>query len=182
MADTATAVQFVLLQEDSRLTGEVTTLKGDRGGPTRFGLASKFHPDLVESGYYELDESGEPKIPHDEALAIAEQIYGEQYASSLALDRIRSQDIANRLLSFAINEGPPEAVAIAQKACNSVLGCSLAIDGKVGPATLSALNVVDPDKWIAANRIGQENFYRHLVQVRPELAHLLNGFLNRADA
>lgn len=181
MADTATAVQFVLRLEDSRLTGAITTLKGDRGGRTRFGLAERFHPDLVKRGYYDIGEDGEPVVPHDEALTIAEGVYEEQYASGLALDRIESQDVANRLLSFAINEGPGEGIAVAQKACNA-LGCSLDVDGKLGPATLNALNALDPEQWIAANRIQQENFYRHLVQVRPEMAHLLNGLLNRADA
>jgi lysozyme family protein len=181
MADTATAVQFVLRQEDSRLTGAITTLKGDRGGRTRFGLAERFHPDLVKSGYYDIGEDGEPVVPHDEALAIADQFTRSSMRSPLSLDRIESQDVANRLLSFAINEGPAEGIAVAQKACNA-LGCSLGVDGKLGPATLKALNSLDPEKWIAANRIQQENFYRHLVQVRPEMAHLLNGLLNRADA
>jgi len=181
MADTATAVQFVLRLEDSRLTGEITTLKGDRGGRTRFGLAEKFHPDLVKRGYYDLDEVGEPVIPHDEALEIADQVYAEQYASALSIPSLSSQDVANRLLSFATNEGPSEGIAVAQKACNS-LGCSLSIDGKLGPATLKALNTLDPDAWIRANRLEQENFYRHLVQVRPEMLHLLPGLLNRADA
>lgn len=181
MADTATAVQFVLRQEDSRLTGDITTLKGDRGGRTRFGLAERFHPDLVKSGYYDLGEDGEPVVPHDEALTTADQVYEEQYASALSLSALSSQDVANRLLSFSINEGPAEGIAIAQKACNA-LGCSLDVDGKVGPATLKALNSLDPDKWIAANRLQQEAFYRHLVQVRPEMLPLLNGLINRADA
>jgi lysozyme family protein len=132
MADTATAVQFVLRQEDSRLTGEITTLKGDRGGRTRFGLAERFHLDLVKRGYYDIGEDGEPVIPHDEALEIADQVYEEQYASALSLPFVESQDVANRLLSFAINEGPAEGIAVAQKACNA-LGCSLASTGSSGP-------------------------------------------------
>ena len=50
MADVDKAVQFVLGLEDARLKGDVTTLPGDRGGATRFGLASASHPDLVADG------------------------------------------------------------------------------------------------------------------------------------
>jgi lysozyme family protein len=180
MEDTEQAVQFVLRQEDARLSGDVTTIPGDRGGPTRFGLASKFHPDLVEQGFYELVD-GEPKIPHDEALAIADQVYAEQYAAPLALDQVRSQEIANRLLSFAINEGPAEAITLAQRACKA-LGCTIADDGKMGPATIRALNSLDPAAWLAANRVQQEAFYRHLVATQPRLLPELQGLLNRANA
>jgi lysozyme family protein len=176
MADTDLAVQFVLRQEDSHISGDVTTIAGDRGGPTRFGIASRFHPELVEQGFFDVDE-----IPHDEALVIAERVYFEQYGAPLRLQEIKSQDIANRLLSFAVNEGPAEAITLAQRACQS-LGCAIADDGKMGPATLAALNQVEPEAWLKANRAQQENFYRHLVATQPNLLPVLHGLLNRADA
>ena len=180
MADVDKAVQFVLGQEDARLTGDVTTLPGDRGGATRFGLASASHPDLVADGYYEV-ENGEPKIPHDEALAIAEKAYAEQYGAKVQLEEIDDQDVANRVLGFAINEGPGEATAILQRALNS-LNNRITEDGKFGPATLAAVNAAEPDQLIAALRTFEKQFYTHLVTVRPELMPCYHGFLNRADA
>jgi lysozyme family protein len=180
MADVNKAVQFVLGQEDARLTGDVTTLPGDRGGRTRFGLASKFHPELVEKGYYEV-ENGKPKIPHDEALAIAERTLSEDYALKVGIDKITDQNVANRVLSFAINEGPGEATAILQKALNS-LGAKLAADGRPGPATLETINAADPAQLIAALRSFERQFYTHLVSVRPELMPEYHGLLNRANA
>lgn len=179
MADLKKAVDFVLHQEDSRLTGAITTLPGDRGGPTRFGIASRFHPELVEQGFFEQDDA--PKIPHDAALAIAEGVYGSEYGAHLMLDEIESQDVANRLLSFAVNEGPREAVAIAQRACSS-LGKWLADDGRMGPATVAAINSCEPEAWLAANRTFQEAFYRHLVAIRPAMLPELQGLINRANA
>ena len=180
MADVNKSVQFVLRQEDARLNGDITTLRGDRGGPTRFGIASTSHPDLVSQGFFETVD-GAPKIPHDEALAIAEKVYEEQYGAKVMLDQISDQDVANRILSFAINEGPGEATAILQRALNS-LGNQLADDGKFGPATLAAVNAAKPDELIAAIRVFERQFYTHLVTVRPELMAYLHGFLNRADA
>jgi lysozyme family protein len=180
MADVDKAVQFVLGLEDARLKGDVTTLPGDRGGATRFGLASASHPDLVADGYYEV-ENGEPKIPHDEALAIAEKTYAEQYGAKVQLEGVDDQDVANRVLGFAINEGPGEATAILQKALGS-LNYRITEDGIFGPATLAAVNAADPAALLSALRNFQRQFYTHLVTVRPELMPYYHGFLNRADA
>lgn len=174
MADIKQAVDFVLRQEDSRLSGEITTLPGDRGGRTRFGIAERFHPDLTRSGYFD-------SMPPDEALETAEEIYAEQYGAGLHLDRIDSQEVANRLLSFAVNEGPHEAVTIAQRACIG-LGCDITDDGQVGPATIKALNSVEPEAWLNFNRSLQEAFYRHLVTTQPNLMPYLHGLLRRANA
>lgn len=180
MADVDKAVQFVLGLEDARLKGDITTLPGDRGGPTRFGLASASHPDLVADGYYEV-ENGSPKIPHDEALAIAEKAYAEQYGAKVQLEEIDDQDVANRVLSFAINEGPGEATALLQRALNTC-GSNLAVDGCFGPETLRAVNAANPAQVIAALRAQQAGFYRRLVAARPALLPYLDGFLNRAEA
>ena len=176
MANVKEAVHFALGLEDARLKGDVTTLPGDRGGPTRFGLASNSHPDLVERGYFDA-----ATVPHDEALAIAEDTYADQYGAAVKLEAIEDQDVANRVLGFAINEGPGEATAILQRALIS-LGSKLVDDGKFGPATLAAVNSAEPDQLIAALRNFEKQFYRHLCSVRPELLPNLNGFLNRANA
>ncbi len=180
MDDVNQAVDFVLDQEDAGLTGNITTLPGDTGGPTRFGLASADHPELVKEGYYE-ETDGQPKIPKEEALDIAEVKYAEEYGDKIDLSEIADQGVADRILSFAVNEGPEESTAVLQKALNS-LGANLSVDGKFGPGTLAAVNAQEPAKLIAALRSFQRQFYTHLVQVRPDLMPNYQGFLNRADA
>jgi len=179
MADLDTAVQFVLHQEDARLSGAITTLPGDRGGATRYGLAARWHPELVEEGYYEMKD-GEPTVPNEYALAIAVQVYSVQYASKLNIPGIADQDLANRALSFAVNEGPHEAVTLLQRAANAC-GCRIAVDGDFGPETLKAVDGLQPERLLAAFRSVQAGFYRRLVAVRPQLLPYLNGFLNRAN-
>jgi lysozyme family protein len=178
MADVDQAVQFVLRQEDSRLTGVISTLPGDRGGATRFGLASKFHPELLAKGYYEVKD-GVPTIPHDEALAIAKSYYRDEYASPLRLAQIGSQDVSNRLLSFAINEGVPEAAMLAQRALIS-LSFPLKDDGKVGPITLKAINCCHASDFIAAESKTQVAFYEQMVIDHPNLMPYREQFLSRA--
>lgn len=180
MADVDQAVQFVLLQEDSRLSGAVTTLPGDAGGATRFGLASASHPELVAQGYYQLAD-GVPVIPNAQALSIAEAAYVSQYAARVQLGSIVNQDVANRILSFAINEGPEEATKILQRALNS-LGGALDVDGGFGPVTLAAVNAADPAALMAAERNFEARFYRDLVTANPAMAPDLQGLLSRANA
>ena len=180
MADTDQAVEFVLHQEDSKLSGEITTLPGDSGGATRFGVASASHPELVDEGFYK-EADGEPVIPNDQALAIAEKVYTDDYATPIHLAGIENQDVANRMLSFAVNEGPREAVAIAQKALNS-LGYWLAVDGQLGEHTLLAINTCNPEALISAIRAFQVQFYKNLVAARPAMLPLLQGLINRANA
>ena len=89
MANLKIAVGFVLRQEDSRLEGAVTTLPGDSGGPTRFGLASTSHPELIAQGY--LDAS---KVDRDTALAIAEEVYEKTNANPMRVSDINDQALA----------------------------------------------------------------------------------------
>ena len=180
MDDVNQAVDFVLDQEDAGLTGNITTLPGDTGGATRFGLASADHPELVKEGYYE-ETDGQPKIPKEEALDIAEVKYAEEYGDKIDLSEIADQGVADRVLSFAVNEGEHEAIVILQRALN-FLGASLATDGIMGPITLAALNAQNPDSVLATMRSMQADFYRHLVAVKPQLLPYLNGFLNRVNA
>ncbi len=180
MADINQAVQFVLLQEDSHLSGDVTQIPGDRGGRTRFGLAERWHPALVEQGFFDV-EDGSPKIPNEEALAIAEKVYEEEYAAPLSLAEIDVQGVADRVLSFAVNEGPREATLLLQRALNSC-GCNLSTDGVFGPATLAAVNAANSAQLIPALRAQQAGFYRRLVATQPRLLPELQGFLNRANA
>ena len=180
MADVDAAVQFVLRQEDSRLSGAVTTLPGDSGGPTRFGLASTRHPELVAQQYYEVVE-GVPVVPHEVALPIAEAAYTTQYAAPVQLAAVTNQDIANRILSFSINEGPGTATEVLQRALNS-LGNTLTIDGGFGSKTLAAVNAADPEMLLAAERTFEEQYYDQLVIKEPALAPYIKGLLARADA
>lgn len=168
MADAKAAVQFVLLQEDARLSGIITNRASDRGGLTRYGLTAKFHPELIEQGFFEESMSAE------EALPIAEQTYEESYEKPLCLDSITSQPLANALLSFAVNEGNHQAVVLLQRAAR------VAEDGEMGPQTLAAVNA---NPTVLGTYCDFEaNFYEQLVRAQPSQKDNLKGWLNRVNA
>jgi lysozyme family protein len=174
VADLNQAIDFVINLEDAGLTGRVTCLRGDPGGRTRFGLAERWHPELTATGYFDT-------MSNVQAIAVAQNVYAAQYAKNLAIPEITSQDVANRVLSFAVNEGQHEAVLLLQRALVAC-GQAVAEDGVPGPATLAAENACPPQGLVAQIRAVQKQFYIDLVAAKPSLQPELNGLINRAEA
>jgi lysozyme family protein len=170
MADASTAIEFVLRQEDSTLSGKVTT---DKGGRTRFGIAERYHPELVTSGFYSQ--------PAPVALAAAQRIYAVQYWNPIQGGLVTSQYVADRLLSFCVNLGIHESIKLVQGILNAS-GAKLHPDGNPGPATIAAINAATTNNeaaFIAAWRAALIAFYQRVVALDPSQANYLQGWLNR---
>lgn len=176
MANIKVAIDFVLRQEDSTLSGEITTLPGDKGGPTRFGLASTAHPELIASGYFDAS-----KVSTTAALAIAEQVYAKQYANPLSIGAITDQAAATAVLSLGINAGLIRAGRVLQKSCIA-LGHQVASDGKIGPITIAAANACSADGLLAEYSKLALAYYTALAQSTPTDAPFLKGWTNRVAA
>jgi lysozyme family protein len=176
MSNVPEAIEFVLRQEDATLDGHVTTLKGDRGGPTRFGLASASHPELVAKGYYDPE-----KVGRDAALAIAEQVYAKTYATPLRIAEINDQALAAAVLSFGINAWIVKPIKLLQQAVTK-LGKHLADDGHIGELTLQAVNELDPTLLLNQFCAEVRQYYKDLVAGTPSDQPFLKGWLNRVQA
>ena len=170
MSDPTQSINFVLRQEDSTLAGTITNESNDAGGLTRFGLSAKWHPELVEAGFYEASMDAQTALP------IAQQAYETAYASPLCLTQINSQAIANALLSFAVNCGTFSATEILQQVCGAVA------DGHMGQNTVAAINRQDPATLLAAYCAMEANHYRGIVDANPTQQKFLAGWLNRVAA
>lgn len=167
MADILKAIDFVLVQEDSKISGLVTNNPHDKGGRTRYGVAEKYHPDLTKTGFYD-------SMSNKDALIIADQIYEQQYAIPLNLGRINNQSLANSLLSFAINAGVETAAKIFQRAVG------VDDDGEIGPKTISSANTYSPSVLLNSFYNMQAGYYNRIVLANPSQHVFLAGWLNRA--
>lgn len=176
MADVTRAIEFVLRQEDATLSGKVTTLTGDGGGATRYGIASRFHPELVASGFF--DES---RMGKGQALAVAISVYDHTYATPLHIAQIQHQGVATALLSLGVNSGIHAAALTIQRAC-CAFGPSIACDGSLGDKSITAINARYGPSLLQQFVAAAEEFYRELVQKNPADAAFLHGWLNRAEA
>lgn len=186
MADETQAIEFVVpLEDDHRYPGCITQLRGDSGGRTRLGLAERFHPELTAIGFYDgnpIPGSTNPlrwtptTIPVEDGMEHAVPVYEKEYSAPMHISSITDQGVANRLLSFGVNEGVSEAVKIAQRTAG------VKDDGIVGPTTLAAINGTHPDTFIAGMKAQEIVFYKALVAAHPNLAPDLQGLINRANA
>lgn len=113
--------------------------KNDPGGPTKYGVTCY---DLAEHRHQKMDSMMRwAPLVRAMTLGEADAIYAEKYATACAFDELQAGcDCV--VFDFAVNSGPSRAVRYAQTVVN------VAIDGKLGPKTLAAINVANPETFI----------------------------------
>ncbi len=172
MANVQVAMEYVLKLEDATLSGVISEIPGDAGGKTRYGLASRWHPELAGVGFYGPMDKGS-------ALILAGKTLTEQYADPMQVAAINDQTLANVFLAYGVNENPVEAIKSMQDACNRVYPQSqgISIDGVMGPATMQAINRVMPLTLVNAFRLAMVKHYAaHAAD------NTLRGLIRRALA
>ncbi|KQT31335.1 hypothetical protein ASG29_15385 [Sphingomonas sp. Leaf412] len=151
----------------------------DRGGPTRFGITEG----VARANGYVGD------MRHF-ARPAAEAIYRRLYWHRPAFDRVaaRAPAVATELFDTGVNMGPAVAAGFLQRALNALNRgardyADVLLDGRVGPATLTAL-----DRFLAARPAGegvlvkaiealQGERYLTLAERRPANEAFLYGWL-----
>jgi lysozyme family protein len=168
------AFKFMMGHEDAARSGIVTH---DADGRTRFGICERFHPDLPEKFWTE---------PPLSALLKAEALYSDKYWDALRLDEIVDQAVASKLFDMCVPMGLKEAAILAQRAANGLLlGSSKApaIDGRIGPRTIAAINACPPESMVEALCNLSKVFFCEVAAKNPaKKKDDLRGWLNRAAA
>jgi lysozyme family protein len=173
VAEFKPAFQFMMDHEDAKREGKVTY---DGDGRTRFGICEKFHPELPEE-FWTCDAA--------KALSWAQMIYRSDYWAACRLGEIVDQAIASKIFDISVVMGRKEAVTLAQRAANGLLLGSAkapAIDGKIGPQTIAALNSCPPQNVVESLCNLSKIIFCEDAAKHPEKQVDLNGWLNRAAA
>ena len=142
------------------------TVAGDRGGMTYAGIARNFHPSW--QGWKVIDQGETPPAE------LVRQFYRSNFWAPLRLDEVEHQEVAGNLFDFGVNAGRGTAAKLAQ------LVVGVTPDGKVGAKTLSALNAIDPDLFVARYALAKIARYRDIVVKNRTQQRFLVGWLNRA--
>ena len=142
------------------------TVAGDRGGMTYAGIARNFHPSW--QGWKVIDRGETPPAE------LVRQFYRSNFWAPLRLDDVAHQEVAGNLFDFGVNAGLGTAAKLAQ------LVVGVTPDGKVGAKTLSALNAIDPDLFVARYALAKIARYRDIVVKNRTQQRFLVGWLNRA--
>ncbi len=164
MANFDQAFQYLMQWEDEGLTGKITE---DDGGRTRFGIAQRFHPELVAIGFFDY-------LPTAEALMMARDTYERGDWRLMNGAGMSWQPLANKMLSIGVNLGMVRVIRWAQE-CAEVH-----VDGQVGPETLAAWNAKSTEV-LRCLSLDAEAHYRQRADEKPELKANLKGWLRRAQ-
>lgn len=138
---------------------------GDRGGLTYAGIARNRWPKWV--GWKFLDSGSNPPTE------LVRDFYRVNFWAAVRGDEIADQRIARSLFDFAVNAGAVTAIKLAQIVAGTTP------DGKLGPKTLAALNVMDGEKFVLAYALAKVARYRDIVTKDRSQMKFIIGWLNR---
>lgn len=142
---------------------KVTNDPKDPGGLTKYGISARAHPNWDIANLTEQQ---------------AESIYLEEYWLPLNCESVSiiDESLAAKLFDMGVNLGVNRAAKILQAAVNT-MSPGVAIDGKIGPHTLTALSALDIPAVKQQVQARLENFYKSLDNPR-----FIQGWLNRASS
>jgi lysozyme family protein len=176
MADFDSALSVVLRHEGfSAFTNDPV----DRGGATKWGItqttlsAHRGRPASIQD-VRDLSETE------------AREIYRRHYWERSGADRIVDQRVATKVFDIAVNLGVmrrgTDAAELLQRAVNVVrFGRPIAVDGIIGPRTIEAANLCEPDRLLDAIKMEQRHYYLSLIARDPSQERFRIGWLRRAD-
>lgn len=155
------AIEVVLEHE-----GETyTDYPNDRGGPTKFGIAQRWNPDVNIK---------------DLTRAQAIEIYWERYWQGRRYEHL-PDSIAIKTFDLAVNLGHKTAVRCLQRALQAC-GLRVVIDGVLGTETCGAAQQSDQKALMASLRSEAAGEYRLRVARSADQIVFQGGWLNRAYA
>ena len=162
MADFLPAFERMIVNEGGY---KLHTVAGDRGGMTYAGIARNAWPRWA--GWAVIDAGGAPEAE------TVRGFYRANFWTPLRLEEVQSPDVVRSLFDFAVNAGTGTAAKLAQV----VVGVTP--DGRVGPKTLAALNMTDPDVFGPRFALAKIARYRDIVTRDRTQGKFLLGWVNR---
>ena len=154
MANFDKAISKVLKNE-----GDYVVDPDDSGNETKYGISKRAYPELDIKNL---------------TLQKAKEIYKRDYWDRIKADDIASNSVAYEIFDFAVNSGVITAVKLAQMVLD------IKTDGIVGKVTLSHLNSIDEEKFIANYKLAKISRYVYLAQRYPKNRKFLLGWIKRA--
>jgi len=173
MADFTKAFNLMIVHEG----GYVNDLD-DPGGETYKGVARKKQPDWI--GWRIIDRM-KKQLNFPSNMEVNQILQGEIirfysviFWDKVGGDHINDQEVANSIFDFAVNAGVSTSVGLAQ----IVVGTSC--DGVVGPKTIAAINLFNPDLFIAGFTVEKCRKYIAICKKRPDSRKYFFGWIDRA--
>lgn len=162
MAKFEKAIEIILRHE-----GGYVNDPDDPGGETNFGIAKRGYPD---------------EDIKKMTLSRAKEIYHRDHWFPLKLNKVRCQDIAEKILDMCVNFGKGTGIRIVQLSL-CTYGQKVDVDGIIGPQTIKALNSVKRKYqkiFIGIMTYYQMKRYIGICERRAKSKKFLRGWTRRA--
>lgn len=163
MAEFILAFDTMILDEGGY---KLHVVKGDRGGQTYAGIARNFNPSWRGWDYIDQD-----KTP---PTSLVQGFYRQEYWDVIKGDQIKQQAIASSIFNYGVNAGAKTAIKLAQ----AVVGTTP--DGDIGPKTLEALNLFNPDRFLTYYALAKIARSAAICNRDRSQSKFLLGWVNRA--
>lgn len=149
-------IEFTLQNE-----GGYVNDPNDAGGETNFGISKRMYPNLDIKN-----------LTKDQAIGIYKREFWDPYP----FDKINDFGICRKLFDMSVNMGASRAIKLLQAAEGNI-----AVDGRLGPISIQAINNDDPTILLHAYIDRIEGFYKQLAADKPSNQKFLKGWLRRAS-
>ena len=93
---------------------------------------------------------------------------------------IADDGVASKVFDMGVNMGPSQAVLYLQR-CLCDAGRTVAMDGRLGPLTLTQTNASDPTQLLRQLCEQMVDHYQKWVAANPNRQKFLDGLLDRAN-
>lgn len=171
-----------LLKDEGRYSNNLH----DHGGPTNFGLSSKFlnSPENIDicKKILEITHVGPISALDIQKITIekATQIYKLLFWDKYNISAINDQLIATKVFDLGVNLGFIQSVRILQRAVRASSGVLLTEDGLLGPITISSVNACNSQSLLSAIRSEAAGIYRIIVAINHNDQVFAHGWIDRA--
>lgn len=164
----------------------------DAGGETYGGISRVYNPSW--EGWNVIDDHLSTSYPeslddNDELQDVVENFYEQHYWDVNRLDEVASQAVADEMFDTGVNMGINRAAKFLQESLNylnrnSLIFGDLVVDGKIGRASLSALNSVlinDEEVLLKIMNVLQGMHYLNYMRKSPTQEKYARGWFQRVS-
>ncbi|MCU0439155.1 MAG: hypothetical protein MUC49_14755 [Raineya sp.] len=159
--------------------GGYALVAGDYGGHTKYGVT------LATWKQFGFDKNGDMVINELDVKALtledAKYILNKVFWSPMGANEIKTQLLAEIMVDWGYNSGAGYASKRVQNILNTQFGANLVEDGRIGKATIQAINKADQAKLYSIIWATRKQFYYNIVAYDATQKKFLQGWLNRLN-
>ena len=164
----------------------------DAGGETFMGISRKYNPmwpgwDVIDD-HKSCEDFPNCVEDNDELDELAMDFYESTYWDVNRLDEVESQAVASEMFDTGVNMGVTRAAKFLQEALNYLNRnessyADLVVDGKIGPASLKALDYImshgDEEVLLTIMNVLQGQHYLDYMKKSPTQEKYARGWFKR---